>query len=185
MPPKTTICSQILRIILIWKSSLTRMSRRKRQHLKSPRSLTVSSASRSHSGCLLHQGILLTPIPFVPWPSGLPFPIYNFQGQRSPSQCSVQLTHFLSVSHQGILSTRARRFPLPDGPGQVKLPVGRVDLNRFFLFVSYKQIKEFQNSWSRASNDVDSCPFRSMTIGPPIPEIQFDLKLPSWYLVSP
>ena len=27
------------------------------------------------------------------------------QGQRYPSQHSVQLTHFLSVSHQGILST--------------------------------------------------------------------------------
>ena len=29
------------------------------------------------------------------------------------------------------------RFPLPNGPGQVKLPVGQVDLNRFFLFISY------------------------------------------------
>ena len=36
------------------------------------------------------------------------------------------------------------RFPLPDGPGQEKLPVGQVDLDRFFFFVSYKQIKEFQ-----------------------------------------
>ena len=45
--------------------------------------------------------------------------------------------------------SRARRFPLPDGPGQVKLPVGQVDLDRFFLFISYKQIEEFQNSWSQ------------------------------------
>ena len=51
--------------------------------------------------------------------------------------------------------TRAHRFPLPDGPGQVKLPVGQVDLNRFFLFISYKQIKGFQNSWSRASDDFE------------------------------
>ena len=29
------------------------------------------------------------------------------------------------------------RFPLPNGPGKVKLPVGQVDLNRFFLFISY------------------------------------------------
>ena len=29
------------------------------------------------------------------------------------------------------------RFPLPNGPGIVKLPVGQVDLNRFFLFISY------------------------------------------------
>ena len=50
---------------------------------------------------------------------------------------------------------RARRFPLPNGPGQVRLPVGQVDLNRFFLFISYEQIKEFQNSWSRASDDFE------------------------------
>ena len=68
----------------------TRMSRRKRRHLKSPQSLTVSSATRSHNGCLLHQGILLTPIPFIPWHSGLSFPRYNLtlkiQGQRSRSK---------------------------------------------------------------------------------------------------
>ena len=50
---------------------------------------------------------------------------------------------------------RARHFPLPDGPAQVKLPVGKVDWNRFFLFISYKQIKEFQNSWSWASVDFE------------------------------
>ena len=33
------------------------MSRRKRRHLKSPRFLAVSSSSRSHSGCVSHQGI--------------------------------------------------------------------------------------------------------------------------------
>ena len=42
---------------------------------------------------------------------------------------------------------RARRFPLPDGPGQVKLPVAQVDLDRFFFCISYKQIEESQNSW--------------------------------------
>ena len=36
------------------------MSRWKRQHLKSPWSLTVSSASRSHRSCVSHQGILST-----------------------------------------------------------------------------------------------------------------------------
>ena len=53
------------------------------------------------------------------------------------------------------VTCRAHRFPLPDGPGQVKLPVGQVGLNRFFLFISYKQIEEFQNSWSRASDDFE------------------------------
>ena len=52
-------------------------------------------------------------------------------------------------------SCRARYFPLPDSPGQVKLPVGQVDLNRFSLFISYKQIEEFQNSWSQASDDFE------------------------------
>ena len=40
---------------------------------------------------------------------------------------------------------RACRFPLPDGPGQIKLPVGQVYLDRFFFFILYKQIAEFQN----------------------------------------
>ena len=107
----------------------TRMSRRKRRHLKSPLSLTVSSASRSHSGCLLHQGILLTLIPVVPWKSGLPFPGYDLtltiqgQSQRYPSQHSIQMTHFLSVSHQGILST-----PVPFVPWQSGLPFPRYNL---------------------------------------------------------
>ena len=151
------------------------MSWWKRRHLKSPRSLTVSSASRSHSGCVLHQGILLTPIPFVhdnrashsrdtiwpwkfkvkgkgqkypsqrgvlltyflnvshqgilstpvpfiPWRSGLPFPRYNLtltiQGQRYPSQGSIQMTNFLSVSHQAILST-----PVPFVQIQIQIQI--------------------------------------------------------------
>ena len=47
----------------------------------------------------------------------------------------------------------AGRFPLHGGPGQVKLPVRQVDLNWFSLLISYKQIEEFQNYWSRASSD--------------------------------
>ena len=53
------------------------------------------------------------------------------------------------------LLARARHFPLPDGPGQVKLQVGQVDLNRFFLFISYKQMEELQISRSRASDDFE------------------------------
>ena len=54
-----------------------------------------------------------------------------------------------------IFNTRARRFRLPDGPGQIKLPAGQVDLDRFFFFISFKQIEVFQNSWSRASDDFE------------------------------
>ena len=49
-------------------------------------------------------------------------------------------TSWLAVSH---------------GPEQVKLPVEQVDLNRFFLFISYKQIQKFHNFWSWASDDFD------------------------------
>ena len=52
-------------------------------HLKSPRSLTVSSASRSHSGSVSHQGILSTPVPFVPRQSGLPEIQFDFNNSRS------------------------------------------------------------------------------------------------------
>ena len=48
--------------------------------------------------------------------------------------------------------SRAHCFPLPNSPGQA---VGQVDLNRFFLFLSYKQMEEFQNSWSQASDDFE------------------------------
>ena len=142
---------------------------------------------RSHSGCVSHQGILSTPVPFVPWQSGLPFPRYNLtfkykvkdQGQslkgipvsavstwtislvfhirsshRLPSysfhenraphsrdtiwpskfkvkgQCksnssrrSIELTHFLSVSHQGIKSTA-----VPFVPWQSGLPFPRYNM---------------------------------------------------------
>ena len=60
----------------------------------------------THFLSVSHQGILSTPVPFVPWQSGLPFLRYNLtlkiqgQGQRYPSQHSIQLTHFLFVSHQ-------------------------------------------------------------------------------------
>ena len=97
------------------------MSRRKSRHLKSPGSLTVSSASRSQSGCVLHQGILSTPAlsfhdnqashsrdTILPWK----FKVKG-KGQSYPSQCSVELTHFLTVSHRGILST-----PVPLVPWQ-------------------------------------------------------------------
>ena len=67
------------------------------QHLKSPLSLTVSSASRSDSGCVSYQGILLTPVPFIPWESGLPFPGYNLtlkiQDQRSRSNVPLSAQH--------------------------------------------------------------------------------------------
>ena len=52
--------------------------------------------------------------------------------QRWRVFCSPHLTN--GVCH------RARCFPLPESPGQVKLPVGQVDLKKIFLFISYKQI---------------------------------------------
>ena len=49
------------------------------------------------------------------------------QGQRCPSQCSVLLTHFLTVSHQGIIST-----PVPFVPWQSGLPFPRYNLTLKF-----------------------------------------------------
>ena len=72
------------------------------------------------------------------------------QASSATVMSSSQLCHIIFVR-----VTRARRFPLPHVTGQVKLPVGQVDLNRFFLFILYKQIEGFQNSWSRASDDFE------------------------------
>ena len=50
------------------------------------------SVQFAHILCVSHQDIVSTPVPFVPWQSGLPFPRYNLalkiQGQRYPSQRS-------------------------------------------------------------------------------------------------
>ena len=85
------------------------------------------SIQLTHFLSVSHQGILVTPVPFVPWQSGLLFLRYNLtlkiQGQRYPSQPSIQLTHFLSVSHQGILMT-----PVPFVPWQSGLPFLRYNL---------------------------------------------------------
>ena len=69
------------------------------------------STQLTHFLSVWHQVILSTPVPFIPWHLGLPFPRYNLtlkvkgQGQRYPNQRSIQLTHFLSISHEGNLST--------------------------------------------------------------------------------
>ena len=156
------------------------MSGRKCRHLRSPRSLTVSSALRSYSGCVLHRGIdfypfrsmaITPPIPniqfdlensrskvkvkYTPVSAAscwliplvfhirashrLPIPLFHDnrashsrdtiwpwkfkvkgQSQRYPSQHSIKLTHFLSVSHQGILLT-----PVTFVPWQLGLPFPR------------------------------------------------------------
>ena len=67
----------------------------------------VSTASSWLISLLFDQDILSTPVPFVPWQSGLPFPRYNtwlwkfkVKWQMCPSQRSIQLTHFLLFSHE-------------------------------------------------------------------------------------
>ena len=138
-------------------------SRRNRRHLKSSRSLTISSSSRSHGGCVLHQAMnaidscpfhsmtIRPPIPKIQFDlensrskvkvKGTPVSAASFwlislvfhirasyrlsslsfydnqashsrdtiwpwkfkvkgQGKRYPSQRSIQLTHFLFMSHQ-------------------------------------------------------------------------------------
>ena len=80
----------------------------------------------------------------------MPYIIDNYYGKHLKKGWNLELNLLISVC-----CNRARRFPLPDGPGQVKLPVGQVDLDRFFFFISYKQIEEFQNSCSWASDDFE------------------------------
>ena len=88
------------------------------------------------------------------------------QGQRKPSQRSIQMTHFLSVSHQGILST-----PVPFVPWQSGLPFPEIQFDR-------------KNSRSKvlysAEHPVDSFPFCFTSIGPTIPNdmanIMFDCR---------
>ena len=157
---------------------------------KSPLSLAVSSTSRSHSGCVLHQGMhAIDSYPFhsmTIWP---PIPqIYTIwpwkfkvkgKGQRYPSQSSVLVNHHFRVSHQGILST----------------PVPLVLRQWVVLFQRYYLTLKIQGQRSRSKvlqslqrpvdsfpecftsgHPIDPCTFCFMTIGPPILEIQFDLE---------
>ena len=103
-------------------------SRQKRRHLKS---VTISSASRSHSGCVLHQGMLSTPVPFVPWQSGLPFPRYNLilkiQGQRSRSKVPQSVQH--PVDSCPLCFTSGHPIdPVPFVPWQSGIPFTRYNL---------------------------------------------------------
>ena len=54
-----------------------------------------------------HQGILSTPVSFVPWQSGLPFPRYNLtlkiKGQRSRSKVKVKGT-LVSIASSWLIS---------------------------------------------------------------------------------
>ena len=87
------------------------------------------------------------------------------QGQRYPSQRSVQLTHFLSVSHQGVLSTS-----IPFIPWQSGLPFPRYNLtSKIQGQRSLSKVKVKGTLVSVASNWLISFCFTS--IGPTIPKI--------------
>ena len=72
------------------------MSRQKRRHRKSLRSLTLSSASMSRSGCVSHQGILSTP--FRSMTIGPPIFEIQFDLQNSRSKTKVKGTPVSAVS---------------------------------------------------------------------------------------
>ena len=60
-----------------------------------------------HFLCVSHQGIPSTPVPFVPWLSGLPFSRYNLtleiQGQRWKSKVKVKGT-LVNVASKWLIS---------------------------------------------------------------------------------
>ena len=57
-----------------------------------------------------------------------------------------------------------------------------MDINRFFLFISYKQIEEFQNSWSRASDDFEKRQAQKWSICHEMKaNIYIDWNLGLWY----
>ena len=73
----------------------------------------------------------------------------NFWADIADDFTQTRLAWVMMCYGQGSLFPTARR------PGAIKLPIEQVDLDRFFFFISYKQIEEFQNSWSRASDDFE------------------------------
>ena len=123
--------SYLLRYFVPWQSGLPFPRYNLTSTLQGQRYPSQHGIQVTHFLSVSHQAILSTPVPSVPWQSGLhswdticPWKFKaKVQGQRYPSQCSVQLTHFLSVSHQGILSTS-----IPFIPWQSGLPFPRYNL---------------------------------------------------------
>ena len=131
--------------------------------------LTLATNFGSHTQMVTKFGgqILATKFGFVPdWSTQVRIPVGCWcrdvtfggssagLGKAQPIDSSLR-ADWLSCFSLAWSGCRARRFPLPDRPSQVKLPVWQVDLNRFFFFIWYMQIEEFQNSWSRASDDFE------------------------------
>ena len=52
---------------------------------------------------------------------------------------------------------RTQHIPLPDGLGQVKLPLGQVDLNKVFLYILYKEHMNMHNFGIWASKKFEIC----------------------------
>ena len=103
------------------------------------------SVQLTHFLSVSHMGILSTPVPFVPWQSGLPFSRYNLtlkiQSQRSsqtyPSQRSIQLTHLFFIAHQ--LDQPFLRY------GKYNVRLGKTNLK------FYKKIAKF---WAKFLQDL-------------------------------
>ena len=81
------------------------------------------------------------------WPKSIEFRVLAQTNACIQHECQSVLVWHCTARDRRVpcqcehkkLGVRAQRFPLPDGLGQVKLPVRQVDLNRFFLFILYKQ----------------------------------------------
>ena len=126
------------------------------------------------------SGHASTPVPFVPWQSGLPFPRYNLilkiQGQRYPSQRSVQLTHFLSISHQGIISTPVpfvpwlSGLPFPRHNSTLKIQGQRYPSKHSIQFTHFRNVSH----QSILSTPVPFVPWQS---GLPFPRYNVTLKI--------
>ena len=124
--------------------------------------------------------MLSTPVPFILWQLGLPFPRYNMtlksQSQRNPSQRSIQLTQFLSVSHQGILTT-----PVPFVPWQLSLPFPRYNLTMKIRNQRYPSQRSIQlthfHSISHQGILSTPIPFIPWQSGLPFPRYNLTLKI--------
>ena len=92
----------------VWKSSLKLDESTETPTSQVNPPVKISSPSGSHSGCVLHQGILTTPVPFVPWQSSLPFLRYNWPWKfkvkgtpvRAASSWFISIVFHIRASYQ-------------------------------------------------------------------------------------
>ena len=130
------------------------------------------SVQPTHFLNVSHQGILPTPVPFVPWQSGLPFPSYNLtlkiQGQRSRSKVKAKGTLVSVASNWFIFFCFTSIGPTIPEIWQIECLTGETRIwsyTRKLNFPKFNQVVSFTRGISLPSFVAIACVFLTLSWG--------------------